>query len=121
MTSITLERCDVIVGVDTHKDQHAAVALDGLGGDLDNRVVVATNGGYAELVAWALGLGQFVAFGGRLRLLRRQGRNVIEVSRRPRHDARRLRRRSPSSAPPVRCAARCRGSRGATPHPLAAR
>ncbi|MGZ8785382.1 MAG: hypothetical protein ACXW1Y_07455, partial [Acidimicrobiia bacterium] len=25
------ERTDVIVGVDTHKDQHAAVAIDGLG------------------------------------------------------------------------------------------
>ena len=29
MTSIALERGDVVVGVDTHKDQYVAVALDG--------------------------------------------------------------------------------------------
>lgn len=34
MASIALERTDVIVGVNTHKDQHAAVTLDGLGGRL---------------------------------------------------------------------------------------
>ena len=34
MPSIALERSDVIVGVDTHKDQHVAVAIDGLGGVL---------------------------------------------------------------------------------------
>jgi transposase len=66
MASIALERSDVIVGVDTHKDQHVAVALDGLGGDLDDRVIVATNDGYAELVAWALGLGRVVASGSRV-------------------------------------------------------
>ena len=32
MASIALGRGDVIVGVDTHKDEHVAVALDGLGG-----------------------------------------------------------------------------------------
>ncbi len=32
MTSMLLRRDDVIVGVDTHKDEHAAVLLDGLGG-----------------------------------------------------------------------------------------
>ncbi len=31
MTSMQLRRDDVIVGVDTHKDQHVAVVLDGLG------------------------------------------------------------------------------------------
>ena len=34
MTSIALGRSDVIVGVDTHKDQHVAVAINGLGGIL---------------------------------------------------------------------------------------
>jgi hypothetical protein len=28
-----LRRDDVVVGVDTHKDEHAAVLLDGLGGN----------------------------------------------------------------------------------------
>ena len=34
MPSIALTRSDVIVGVDTHKDEHLAVALDGVGGRL---------------------------------------------------------------------------------------
>ena len=29
MSSIALERTDVIVGVDTHKDEHVAVVIDG--------------------------------------------------------------------------------------------
>ena len=33
MLSIALDRSDVIVGVDTHKDRHVAVALDGLGAE----------------------------------------------------------------------------------------
>jgi transposase len=99
MASIALARSDVIVGVDTHKDQHVAVALDGLGGDLDDRSIDATNDGYAELVAWALGLGRVVAFGvegcgsygiGLARFLRRHGHKVIEVSRPPRKGQRRL-------------------------------
>ena len=50
MTSIALERGDVVVGVDTHKDQHVAVALDGVGGRLGEPLVIdATNDGYAEL------------------------------------------------------------------------
>ena len=32
MPSIALQRHDVIVGVGTHKDEHIAVAIDGLGG-----------------------------------------------------------------------------------------
>ena len=31
MPSIALEQGDVIVGVDTHKDAHVAVAIDGFG------------------------------------------------------------------------------------------
>src|SRR5215207_522512 len=99
MTSIALERSDVIVGVDTHKDEHVAVALDGLGGALDDRAIVATNDGYGELLAWALGLGRVVGFGvegcgsygiGLARFLRRHGHKVIEVSRPPRKGERRL-------------------------------
>jgi transposase len=99
MASIALARADVIVGVDTHKDQHVAVALDGLGGDLDDPSIDASNDGYAELVAWALGLGRVVAFRvegcgsygiGLARFLRRHGHKVIEVSRPPRKGERRL-------------------------------
>ena len=38
MPSIALTRHDVIVGVDTHEDQHIAVANDGLGGLIDQPV-----------------------------------------------------------------------------------
>ena len=52
MTSLALERNDVIVGVDTHKDQHVAFAIDGLGGAVgDPLEVPATNEGYGALLA----------------------------------------------------------------------
>lgn len=98
MTSIALGRTDVIVGVDTHKDQHVAVTLDGLGGRLDELFVPATNDGYAQLLAWADAQGPVIAFGvegtgsygiGLARFLRRHARKVIEVSRPPRKGERR--------------------------------
>jgi hypothetical protein len=45
MPSIVLARTDVIVGVDTHKHQHVAVAIDGLGGRIAERFVPATTAG----------------------------------------------------------------------------
>jgi len=64
MPSIALERSDVIVGVDTHKDQHVAVAIDGLGGILgEPQFLPATNDGYRQLLDWACGLGEVYAFG----------------------------------------------------------
>jgi transposase len=47
MTSIALGRGDVVVGVDTHKDEHLAVALDGLGGRVGELALVANPDGYA--------------------------------------------------------------------------
>ena len=100
MTSLALERTDVIVGVDTHKDEHVAFAIDGLGGRLaDPLQVPATNAGYAELLAWATSLGKVQLFGvegcgsygiGLARFLRRHGHHPIEVSRPPRKGERRL-------------------------------
>ncbi len=63
MSSIALERTDVIVGVDTHKDEHVAVVIDGLGGRLGEYYLSVTNSGYAELLAWAKTLGRVHAFG----------------------------------------------------------
>lgn len=63
MSSMTHSRDDVIVGVDTHKDQHAAVTIDGIGGRLDELFVSATNDGYQELLDWARRQGRLVAFG----------------------------------------------------------
>lgn len=99
MASIALERADVIVGVDTHKDQHVAVALDGVGARLGEAFIDATNSGYAELLAWATGLGRVHVFAvegcgsygiGLARFLRRHGHPPVEVSRPPRAGERRL-------------------------------
>jgi hypothetical protein len=53
----------VVVGVDTHKDLHVAVALDGLGRHIASTTVATTKAGYTKLVAWAEALGQVEAFG----------------------------------------------------------
>ena len=45
------------MGVDTHKDVHVAVALDGLGGYLGTQSVPATKAGARQLMSWATGLG----------------------------------------------------------------
>ena len=61
MPSMTLTRSDVIVGVDTHKDAHIGVTIDGLGGRLDELLVPATVEGYEQLLAWARTQGRVVA------------------------------------------------------------
>src|SRR5215203_3286497 len=90
MGSIAFDPTDVIVGVDTHKDQHVAVALDGLGRRLGQRFVSAAPAGYADLLAWAAGLGRVAAFGvegtgsyglGLARFLRRHAVMVLKVAR----------------------------------------
>src|SRR5215207_10557827 len=95
---MALNRADVIVGVDTHKDSHVAVALDGLGGRLSQLTIAATPEGYAALIAWATELGAVSRFGvegtgsygsGLARFLRRHGHVVLEVSRPPRKGERR--------------------------------
>lgn len=56
MPSMQLRRDDVIVGVDTHKDNHVAVAIDGLGGRLGDIIVPTVIAGFEELLAFLLGL-----------------------------------------------------------------
>lgn len=99
MPSITLGRHDVIVGVDTHKDQHVAIAIDGLGGIDQAKQVPANIDGYEELLVWAKSLGKVYAFGvegcgsyglGLARFLRRHDCKVFEVARPPRKGQRRL-------------------------------
>ena len=103
MASIAFHPADVIVGVDTHKDQHVGVALDGLGRRLGQRSVSAAPAGYADLLAWAAGLGRVAAFGvegtgsyglGLARFLRRHAVMVLEVARPPRKGQRRLQGKS---------------------------
>ena len=54
MPSMLLRRDDVIVGVDTHKDEHVAVLLDGLGGNLAELFIPATLAGFAQLLVFCL-------------------------------------------------------------------
>ncbi|MFT5393573.1 MAG: transposase [Gammaproteobacteria bacterium] len=100
MPSVALERGDIIVGVDTHKDAHVAVAIDGFGGTVSEpKVILANRDGYLELLTWAQSLGALHAFGvegcrsygaGLARFLRRFDCKVYEVARVPRKGQRRL-------------------------------
>src|SRR5215217_405699 len=85
----------ITVGVDTHKDIHVAVALDGLGRRLGTLNVPTSLAGYKELVAWANGFGPLERAGvegtgsfgcGLARFLRAKGIEVFEVIRPKRRD-----------------------------------
>ena len=54
---------DVIIGVDTHKDVHAAAAISGAGVYLATLTVPASSNGYGALEAWAKSMGAVQAFG----------------------------------------------------------
>jgi transposase len=53
----------VIIGVDTHKSNHIAVAINAQGARLGSTTIPTTRDGYRELEAWASRLGQINAFG----------------------------------------------------------
>ena len=53
----------IAVGVDTHKQQHHAVALDGLGQVLGEIVIATTFAGYSQFVCWLRDLGESVLVG----------------------------------------------------------
>ena len=81
---------DVIIGVDTHKDVHAAAAISGAGVHLATTTVSASSKGYGALEAWAKSMGAVQAFGiegtgsygaGLSRFLRERGHTVVEVNR----------------------------------------
>ena len=80
----------VIIGVDTHKDQHVAVAIDGRGVRLGEKHVAVATCGYEQLEQWSRDLGQVHAFGvegtgsygaGLARFLADRGYKVLEVNR----------------------------------------
>ena len=53
----------VIIGINTHKSTHVAVALDAQGARLGSSTFSVTLQGYRDLVMWASALGQVKAFG----------------------------------------------------------
>ena len=80
----------VIIGVDTHQDQHVAVAIDQRGVRLDEKHVPVATCGYEELERWSRNLGQIHAFGiegtgsygaGLARFLTSRNYTVVEVNR----------------------------------------
>lgn len=92
MTSVTHPEASgkIIVGVDTHKHVHVAVAIDSLGVRLDDLLVPVDTGGYRQLAEWADAWGNVEVFGvegtgsygaGLASYLRRQGHRVVEVNR----------------------------------------
>lgn len=92
----------VVVGVDTHKETHTAVALDQLGKMLNQLAIPTSPAGYRKLLNWSLRLGNAPSFGiegtgsygaGLSRFLLDQGLEVIEVDR-PNRRARRLKGKS---------------------------
>lgn len=88
--SIAADARKIIVGVDTHKYVHVAVAIDTFGIRLEHRSFAADSGGYKDLIDWAERLGRVDAFGiegtgsygaGLTSAVRRQGHQVVEVNR----------------------------------------
>jgi transposase len=81
---------EIVVGVDTHKHTHTAVALNALGARLGTMTVPASRDGYGRLEAWASSFGAVRTFGvectgsygaGLARALRTSGHHVLEVNR----------------------------------------
>ena len=62
-TATPITEVSIIVGVDTHKDAHVAVAIDTLGRRLAQLEIPATAAGYQQLHSWATDLGPNEAFG----------------------------------------------------------
>lgn len=80
----------IIVGVDTHKHVHAAVAISELGARLGTMTVPASAKGFQDLETWARSMGPVRAFGvegtgsygaGLSRFLCERGHAVLEANR----------------------------------------
>ena len=62
----------VFIGVDTHKEVHAAAAISGVGAHLATTTVPASSKGYGALEAWAKTMGAVQVLA-RARTYRRRG------------------------------------------------
>jgi transposase len=90
MFTISCLEGEVILGVDTHRDTHAAVLIDSLGRRVAAETFPTSRRGHRALIAWAQGRGTVRhagvegtgSFGvGLTRALRLEGIDVIEVTR----------------------------------------
>ena len=90
MTTMTPVRPLVTGGVDTHRDEHVAAALDSVGGLLGTSSFPTTTAGYVALLTWLRNFGDVVSIGvegtgsygaALARHLRTSGVRVLEVSR----------------------------------------
>lgn len=89
---------DYVIGVDTHRDQHAAAIVNATGGVLEQLVIGAAQAGYRQLLArararaagrrvWAIeGTGSYGA--GLCRFLIAHGERVVEIDRPRRREGR---------------------------------
>jgi Transposase len=93
---------DVVGGVDTHKDVHAAAALSVTGQLLGTALFPTTRAGLSQLLTWLTGHGALIRVGvegtgsygsGLMRHLRSVGISVVEVNR-PNRQFRRQRGKS---------------------------
>ena len=93
------DQSDVIIGVDTHKGFHLAVALAPNGGKLGECSIPVNRQGYSDLQAWALELGSCPVFAiegtgsysaGLCRELMASGFPVMEINRPDRSTRRRV-------------------------------
>jgi transposase len=98
----TNDNQDVVGGVDTHKDVHAAAALSTSGRLLGTALFPTTRAGYGQLLAWLAGHGRLIRVGvegtgsygsGLMRHFRSAGISVVEVNR-PNRQLRRQRGKS---------------------------
>ncbi len=98
---------EVILGIDTHKDVHVAVALNQLGRRLGELTVPTTTKGYEKLLRWAEGFGPVCYAGvegtgsygaGLARQLKAAGISVMEVERPKRRHLRRKGKSDPIDA-----------------------
>lgn len=104
MTSMNQHRCRgrVVIGVDTHRYVHVAVALDDFGGVVGKEKFTADAVGYGQLIDWSMTYGHLLTFAiegtgsygaGLTAAVRRRDIGVVEVMRTDRRD-RRLRGKS---------------------------
>ena len=101
------QAAEVIIGVDTHKDTHTAVALDTLGTRLGTTTILVSREGYRQIEAWARSFGSVRAFGiectgsygaGLSRALQASGHRVLDVNRADRRARRRHGKNDPLDA-----------------------